>query len=98
MAKRSGEQQTKHDRKAAQIARQFERDGWSVQADLPGYAQPDPVGVNRHVPDVVATKAGATRIIEVETPETMEADTEQHEAFRRSAAQRRRTSFKVEEA
>jgi len=98
MAKRSSSQQTKHDRKVKQIAKQLERDDWNVQADLPGYDRPDPIGKDKHIPDLVATKAGATRIYEIETPETMEADKKQHEAFRRSAAQRKRTSFKVEEA
>jgi hypothetical protein len=76
----------------------MEGEGWTVQADLPGYDRPDPIGKDKHVPDIVATKTGARKIIEVETPETMEADKKQHEAFRRSAARKKRTAFQIEEA
>lgn len=47
------------------------------------------------IPDVVARKRGATRIIEVETERTVDADRQQHATFRRSASQRTRTTFKL---
>jgi len=98
MAKRSSQQQTKHDRKVRQIAQKLKSERWAVQADLAGYDKPDPVGKDKHIPDIRATKAGAERLIEVETPETMQSDKKQHETFRRSAAQKPRTTFKIEEA
>ena len=98
MPGRSPQKQSQHDKKVKQIANRLKRDGWKVQADLPGYDQPDPIGNDDRIPDVVATKAGAKRIVEVETPETLEADKKQHEALRRSAAQKKRTRFDIEEA
>jgi len=98
MAKRTKSQQTKHDRKVGQIAERLKRQGWIVEADLSGYERPGAIGKDQHIPDIVARKSGAERIIEVETPETMEVDKKQHEAFRRSAARKKRTSFQIEEA
>ena len=98
MARRQKPQQNKHDKKVGEIARELEAQGWTVQADLPGHDEPDPIGKDGFIPDVVATKAGAKRIIEVETPESLEKDRKQQEAFRRSAAQQTRTSFTIEEA
>ena len=98
MPRRSQRQQSKHDQKVRQIANRLKRDGWNVVADLPSYHKPDPIGKKKRVPDIVATKAGATRLIEVETPETLETDKKQHEAFRRSAGQRKRARFDIEEA
>jgi hypothetical protein len=95
--KRTAKQQQRHDRKVIEIALRLKFQGWSVQADIPGFERPGPIGRGKYVPDVRATKAGAVRIIEVETPETVESDAKQHEAFRRSAAQKPRTTFRVEE-
>lgn len=96
MAKRNSKSQSKHDFKVRQTAKKLERQGWDVDADIPGFQQPDPIGKFR--PDIRARKRGAERIIEVETPETMEKDEKQHQAFRRSAAQKKRTTFKIEKA
>jgi len=98
MAKRSSGGQKKHDQQVKQIANGLKRKGWRVKADIPGYDQPDAIGKKKHIPDIQATKAGATRLVEVETEDTMQTDKEQHETFRRSAAQRNRTSFQLEEA
>jgi len=98
MAKRSSKQQAKHDVKVRQIAQKLKREGWIVQADLLGYDKPDPIGKYKCIPDIRATKAGAERLIEVETPETMQIDKKQHKVFRRSAAQKPRTTFQIEEA
>ncbi len=98
MAKRSRSQQTKHDRKVGQIARRLDREGYRVKADLPGYERPDPIGKAKRIPDVEATKRGTRKLVEVETEDSLEKDQKQQETFRRSAAQRRRTTFDIEEA
>lgn len=97
MAKRSLKKQSQHDSKVKQIARKLERDGWNVQADIPSFDQPDPIGKKNLIPDITAQKRGSKKIIEVETPETMRKDKKQHEAFRRSAGQQKRTNFEIEE-
>lgn len=96
MAKRSASRQSEHDTKVKSIARRHDRNGWRVRADVPGYPTPDSIGGRRpRVPDVVARKRGATRIFEVETEETVDADRKQHATFRRSASQRTKTTFKL---
>lgn len=98
MASRIKSQQSKHDQKVKKIAKKLEEEGWTVQADLPGHDQPDPIGKKKRIPDIVATKSGAERIYEVETKETMSSDKEQQSTFRRRAAQKPRTKFIIEEA
>ena len=98
MARRNPQTQSKHDRKVKQIAQEYKKKGWKVKADLPGYEKPDPIGKKRRIPDVVATKAGAERIIEVETKETIARDKDQQATFRRRAGQKPRTTFRIEEA
>lgn len=98
MARRTPKKQSKHDSKVKQIARNLKRDGWNVKADIPGFDQPNPIGKNNLIPDITAQKKGAKRIIEVETPETINKDKKQHETFRRSAGQQTRTKFEIEEA
>lgn len=98
MAKRSASKQTKHDSKVKQIAQQLQKQRYSVKADLPGYPHPAPIGKGKRRPDIVAEKGGKRKIIEVETPETTERDKKQHATFRRSAAQKRNTSFEIEVA
>lgn len=94
--KRRKAAQTKHDRKVASIARGYERKGWKVRADLPRYPKPKPIGKNRRVPDVVATRPGTRHLIEVETKGTIESHRGQQSTFRRSASQRKRTKYKLE--
>ena len=79
--------------KVKQIAGRLRRKSWDIKTDIRGFEQPAPIGKNGKIPDTVAKK-----VIEVETPETMGKDKEQHETFRRSAAQQPRTSFEIEEA
>jgi Holliday junction resolvase len=98
MVNRSKKQQSKHDRKVRQLANQLKNEGWQVQADLPGYDQPGPIGKKKRIPDILAKKAGAERIIEVETSETINSDKDQHSTFRRRAGQKPRTKFEIEEA
>lgn len=89
---------SKHDKKVEQIAKRLERKGYTVQADISGYETPDSVGKNNYIPDIVAKKTSSTKIIEVETQSSLNTDKDQQEAFRRSAAQSRGTSFDIEMA
>jgi len=98
MAKRTASKQTKHDTKVNQIAKRLQRQGYKIKADLPGYFCPAPIGKGKKVPDIEAKKGAKRKIIEVETPETIERDKEQHTTFRKSAAQKRNTSFEIEVA
>lgn len=93
MPKRSKDVQSIHDNKIKVIVKQLQGDGWKVKADLPGYEQPASIGKNQYIPDLEATKCGARKIIEVETPDSLKTDKEQISAFTRSAAQRNRTTF-----
>ena len=95
MAKRSIPQQSKHDKKVTQLAEEHKNKGWQVSADISGYPRPRPIGKNRHIPDLVVTKAGAKKIIEVETAASLKKDKSQHDAFSRSAAQQNRTKFHI---
>ena len=89
--------QSKHDLKVKEKANSLKRHGWKVKADVEGYECPDPIGKYKRIPDIQAEKAGARKIIEVETKDTMQRDKKQRETFQRSAAQRKRTSFEIEE-
>lgn len=96
MAKRPAHEKSKHDRKVRQIADRLDRKGWRVRADVTGYPTPDSRGQRSpRIPDVVARKKGATKIIEVETKSTRGRDARQHSVFRRSAAQQSRTTFQI---
>ena len=93
MAKRTRKKQSQHDQEVKRLARTLTREGWYVQADLPGYEQPKPVGDKGRIPDIEATKRGATRLIEVETTDSIEKDKQQIRSFRSSVAKRKRTTF-----
>ncbi len=43
---------SKHDNKVKQIAKQLEREGYTVQADISGYETPDGIGKNNYIPDI----------------------------------------------
>ncbi|MBA7579356.1 hypothetical protein ES708_21226 [subsurface metagenome] len=88
----------KHDKKVEQIAKRLEREGYTVKTDISGYETPDGVGKNNYIPDIVAKKTSSTKIIEVETQSSLKTDKDQQEAFKRSAAQSRGTSFGIEMA
>jgi len=94
--KRSPSRQSVHDRKVRQTARKLTGEGWNVNADLSGYQRPKPIGMDRRVPDIEATKRGHRKIIEVETPDTLEKDKKQQATFRRHAGQKPNTTFNIE--
>lgn len=89
MASRPRSDQSAHDRAVERVADRHERDGWNVRADVSGWPTPGTVAGRR--PDVVATKRGSRRIIEVETDRS--DDHKQHAKFRRHAGQKSNTKF-----
>ena len=80
-----------HDRKVRQIAKELKQKRWKVQADLKSYDTPDGIGKNNYIPDIVATRDNKTKIIEIDTPETV--DNNQLKAFRLSAAKKKNAEF-----
>lgn len=83
--------QDTHDRKVGQLARELLQKGYSVQAHIPAYETPEPIGKGAHIPDITATRGNKTKIIEVDTPGT--EDPNQLGAFRRSASHRNNAEF-----
>lgn len=79
MAHRTKQGQELHDRKVAEVARNLERRGYDVRADLPGH--PRPPAIDGYVPDVVAVKGRKVLVREVETQGTVATDRDQHRAF-----------------
>jgi len=94
-AHKSGREQSTHDRKVREVSRELKKEGYTVRADVRGYQRPRPIGKARARPDIVATKSGATRIIEVETPKSLVRDREQLKTFVRSASHRKRTTLDI---
>ena len=92
---RQGKNQSTHDHRVRTLANEFKDKGWKVQADLPNFDQPDPIGNDERIPDILATRGNRTKIIEVETPSTVDSHQEQHSTFRRSAAQRENGEFEL---
>ena len=87
--------QSTHDRRVRALANSLENQGWAVQADLPNFDQPDPIGKAEKIPDIFATRGNQTKIIEVETPSTVDSHQDQHSTFKRSAAQRENAEFEL---
>ena len=87
--------QSEHDDCVRANAEMLINQGWNVQADLPGFDQPDPIGQDDRIPDIYASLGDQTMIIEVETPSTVNSHHDQHSTFRRSAAQRENTEFEL---
>ena len=87
---------TKHDKKVKALANKYKKNGWKVKADITGFKTPTKIGKNNRIPDLEVTKNGRTRLVEVETPKSIKKDKPQQSTFRRSAAQKRLTSFRIE--
>lgn len=92
---RKTENQSAHDRRVRTLANELRNEGWDVQADLPNFDQPDPIGNDGRIPDILATLGNRTKIIEVETPRTVDSHREQHSTFRRSVAHRENGEFEL---
>ncbi len=96
MARRNPIQQTKHDKKVKAVAQQYKKQGFEVKADLPGFDRPAPIGKYGRIPDIEAVKGRRREIVEVETPETLKSDKDQQATFRKHAAQKSNTKFRIE--
>jgi hypothetical protein len=68
-SKRNPASQSKHDRAIRAEAKNYEKRGYDVQADVPGYPQPPTVGDYR--PDLMVKKGGQRTIVEVETEDSL---------------------------
>lgn len=80
-----------HKKGVRREVQRLERQNWNVRADLPGDQYPEPEARGKHIPDIVATKQGHTRIVEVETGVDQGGD--QHRSFKLSAAQSGRNTI-----
>lgn len=90
MAKRDPRSRLAHSRGILQEAQELQNGGWIVRADhiggyLPAYS------IDGFVPDIIATKSGWTRIVEIETDEN--EDELQHAAFQNYAKHNTRARF-----
>lgn len=93
MANRTKRGQALHDRTVARWANKLRGPGKQVMADLPDHKKP-PV-ISGYVPDIVVKQGGKIKFIgEVETLSTVEADTDQQEAFKK-ASNRLGADFKI---
>ena len=94
MTRRSNKSQSAHDKEVLRQAKHLEKKGYKVKADVAGYKKPDTFDGLR--PDVVATKGGQRKIVEVETTESVKSkrDLAQQRAFRRAAKRSKNTTFR----
>jgi len=95
MSKRITRTQSVHDTEVRKQAERLKRNGWRVEADIPGYARPIGIGQCQRRPDVVASRGSRRRVIEVETPTSLRRDREQQATFRRHASHKANTTFQV---
>ena len=84
-----------HDRKVRELARDLEKQGFKVRADLQGREKPRPITSKGLVPDIEAERAGRKLIVEIETPESHVRDKAQIETFVRHAAHKGNTTFRL---
>lgn len=90
---RNIKKQSEHDSKVRRIAGGYKSQGWDVKADVKGYLSPRTIYGRR--PDVIATKGKNTRIVEVETKDSMKKDTSQRDAFMRFASLNKKRKFRT---
>ena len=90
---RSKRSQSKHDAEVRKVANQLKKQRYDVQADVSGFKQPDTIGGFR--PDVVAQKGKQRKIIEVETPDSVDSarDQQQQKAFKQASKRSKNTTF-----
>jgi len=91
---RSNRSQSKHDKKVESLAKNLERQGFDVKADIKGFKQPDTIGGVR--PDVVGTRPGEQWVYEVETKDSVDSarDQKQKAEFKKQADRSKKTTFK----
>ena len=90
---RTKKSQSQHDAEVTRQAKELEKQGWEVEADVPGFPQPKTTGGVR--PDVDARKGGQRKIIEVETPDSVDTarDKKQQKQFQKAADRSKKTTF-----
>ena len=93
MAKRSNRAQSAHDAEVRRVAKQLERQGYKVYADVSGFPQPSTI--NGYRPDIDATRGKEREIVEIETPESVDSkrDLAQQRAFQQAANRSKNTDF-----
>lgn len=91
---RSKRSRSKHDQKVKSLAENLKRQGFGVQADVPGYHKPTSFGGMQ--PDVIGRKGKERKIYEVETPDSKdsERDRKQRDEFKQVADRNPKTTFK----
>ena len=90
---RTKRSQSSHDALVQKLAEQLERQGHTVKADVSGYSKPQTLyGVR---PDIIAEKDGKRRIVEVETPDSLNTarDLKQKKIFEGIAKRSKKTTF-----
>lgn len=92
MAKRTRQNQSKHDAAVKSSADYYRRQGYKVQADIAGYDQPKTLNGRR--PDVIAQKGKKEVVLEVETPSSDKSDRAQHRAFKKYADANKNARFR----
>ncbi len=91
---RSKKSQSKHDTEVRRIAEDLKAQGYRVDADLKGFPKPDTISGVR--PDILAKKGKQKKIIEVETPDSVDnaRDKKQQQTFRQAASRSQNTTFR----
>lgn len=79
---RSEEEKSKHNDMVEKMAKEYNRKGYDVDADLEGWNRPKTIDGVR--PDIRARKGGHETAVEVETPGTVgsKRDQKQHTSFK----------------
>ncbi len=80
-----------HNDRVKKEVQKLKKTGWKVKAHLPKQERPEPIGKNGFIPDIHAKKGTKEKIIEVDTPRSV--NKKQLEAFKKSAAHIRNRNF-----
>ena len=96
MARRSHQNQSKHDRHVKKLADRYKQGNYKVKADVHGHPQPDTLNGRR--PDIQAKRGQEEIIIEVETQDSINSDAAQHRALQQYANKSHNKKFKIEKA
>lgn len=91
MSRRTSRQQNKHDSEVKRLANYYEKQGYSVKADIEKFKQPQNIKNKR--PDIIAVKQKEKVIVEVETKDSADKDKNQQEVFKNYADKHENTRF-----
>ncbi|MEA3494343.1 MAG: hypothetical protein U9R38_08200 [Candidatus Margulisiibacteriota bacterium] len=87
MPKRSKKGKSNHDKAVSRSAEWYKGQGFKVKADIKGWKKPKTIG--GYIPDLIAKKGKKEIVLEVETPQTVEKDHDQWQAFKEYADRKR---------